>query len=263
MNNHQTSVLLVGATGVFGRLLARQLMCERGIHVVLAGRTRSSLETLRDELGDGPCGTKGCQADVAVLDRNVVTDEELRKTGAAVVIDAAGPFQDSRTTLIEAAIEAGYHYIDLADGRDFVTGITRFDAGAKAKGVAVIAGASTSPALINAVADDLTRGWQRIDTLRVALSLGSRAPRGLSVVQAALSYAGQTIQVFREGRWTTARGWGGTRKVTFPGLGDRLVSLCDTPDLDLLAVRFKPRVAVEFLGGLEQPSLQRTLIAAS
>lgn len=254
MSNTELRVLLVGAAGVFGRRLAERLTVEPGVTLVMAGRTRRRLEALRGELG--------IAAEIRLLDRERVTADDLRETGAAIVIDAAGPFQGSGSALVEAAIDARIHYIDLADGRAFVSNIRRYGAAAQRAGVAVIAGASSTPALSHAVLDRLVAGWRRIDIVRVAISPGNRAPRGKSVVRAILSWAGRPVRVFREGGWAQAPGWGTPRKMEFPGVGPRLVSLCETPDLDLLAERYQPRVAAEFLAGLELPILHRGLVLA-
>ncbi len=249
------SVLLVGAAGAFGRLLAEGLAREPGIRLVLAGRTRAPLERLRDSLGGTP--------EVRVLDRDRAMPADLRAAQVDVVVDAAGPFQDSRTALIAAAIDAGCHHIDLADGRDFVADIRRFGAAAQRAGVAVLSGASSTPALSHAVLDALTEGWRRIDALSVAISPGNRAPRGLAVVRSIASWAGRPVPVFRNGGWTIAPGWSGTRRLEFPGLGPRLAALCDTPDLDLLVERYRPRVTAEFLAGLELPVLHHGLALAT
>lgn len=254
MSDNELRVLLVGAAGVFGRRLAERLAAEPGVTVILAGRTRRRLEALGGELGAG--------VEIRLLDREQVTAGELRGTGAAVVIDAAGPFQGSGSALVEAAIDAGLHYIDLADGRAFVSDIRRYGAAAHRAGVAVISGASSTPALSHAVLDRLVGGWRRIDAIRVAISPGNRSPRGRSVVRAILSWAGQPVHLFRDGGWTTAPGWGAARRMEFPGLGTRLVSLCETPDLDLLAERYQPRIAAEFLAGLELGILHRSLHVA-
>lgn len=245
------TVLVVGATGVFGRRLSELLAEEVGVRLILAGRTAASLEALAASLGTG--------VSTAVLDRDRVTGADLDRLGCRLVIDAAGPFQGSRTTLLEAAVAAGCHYVDLADGRDFVAGIARFDAAARDRGVAVLSGASSTPALSHAVADAITAGWRRIDVLRVAICPGNRAPRGLSVVRAILSYVGRPVRVFRDGAWREAPGWGLTRRIEMPGLGGRLASLCDSPDLDLLVERYRPRQAAEFLAGLELALLHRGL----
>jgi NAD(P)-dependent dehydrogenase (short-subunit alcohol dehydrogenase family) len=254
MSERPTTVLLVGAAGTFGRRLAARLAVEPGVRIILAGRTRRRLEVLRRDLGSA--------ADICLLDRDHVTAAALRATGAAIVIDAAGPFQDSRTNLIEAAIDARVHYIDLADGRAFVSDIRRYGAAAQRAGVAVISGASSTPALSHAVLDQLTGNWRRIETIRVAISPARQTPRGKSVVRAILSWAGRPVRLFRDGGWTQARGWGAARRIEFPGIGMRLASLCETPDLDLLAGRYQPRIAAEFLAGVTPDTLHRSLVLA-
>ena len=244
-------VLVVGATGVFGRRLAEQLVHEPGIVVIVAGRTERTLAKLSAELGNG--------TERVVLDREQVTPADLRRVGAHIVIDAAGPFQNSRTVLIEAAIKACCHYADFADGRDFVSAIRRFDAAARANGVAVLSGASSTPALSHAALDRLTSGWRQIDTIRVAICPGNRTPRGSSLVRAILSYAGQPVRIFRDGVWTIEPGWGRPHRMSIPGLSIRLASLCETPDLDLLVERFQPRDSAEFLAGLESRLLHHGL----
>lgn len=254
MTNYPIRVLLVGATGVFGRRLAEGLAAEPGVKLVLAGRTKRRLKSLRRAL---PGWSRICP-----LDRDRATAAMLRETGADLVIDAAGPFQGSGSALVEAAIDARIHYIDLADGRDFVANIRRYGAAAQRAGVAVIVGASSTPALSHAVLDRMTRGWRRIDTIRVAISPGGRAPRGKSMVRAILSWAGRPVRVFREGGWAQEPGWGAARELDFPGVGRRMVSLCETPDLDLLAERYQPRIAAEFLAGVEPRPLHHALILA-
>jgi hypothetical protein len=48
-----------------------------------------------------------------------------------------------------------------------------------------------------------------------------------------------------------------------PGLGGRFLSLCETPDLDLVVARFAPRSAAIFRAGLELPVLHLGLLIAS
>lgn len=241
MRDAPLQVLLIGATGVFGSLLARSLVREPGVRTVLAGRRAAALSALAGELG---------KADTLILDRDHLSAGMLR--GFHLVIDAAGPFQDSRTSVIEAAIEAGCHYLDLADGRAFVTGIARFDVAARTRGIFVLSGASSTPALTNAVIDRLTRGWRSIATIRVTISPGS-AVRGPSLISGVLSYLGRPVRVFREGGWTRVPGWGGRRVIEIPALRQGVGSLCETPDLDLFVERHAPTATAEFMTSLEVP----------
>ncbi len=144
------------------------------------------------------------------------------------------------------------HYVDLAYARDFVAGFAALDGEARAAGVVALAGASSTPALSHAVLDRLTAGWRYIDTIEIAISPGNRnSPRGLSVIRAILSYAGKPVRVFAGGDWTRQPGWGRPIRRDMPGLGKRWLSLCETPDLDLVPARFAPRQAAIFRAGLE------------
>ncbi len=155
------------------------------------------------------------------------------------------------------------HYVDLADARDFVAGFAALDAEARAAGVVALSGASSTPALSHAVLDRLTAGWRQIDTVEIAISPGNRnSPRGLSVIRAILSYAGQPVRVFADGAWTERRGWGRPIRRDMPGLGKRWLSLCETPDLDLVPARFAPTQAAIFRAGLELSLMHLGLCAA-
>jgi hypothetical protein len=186
---------------------------------------------------------------VAVIDRRKPGLDALRPW---LVIDAAGPFQGSGYELARAAIRAGAHYVDLADARGFVAGFPEaMNAAALAAGVLAVTGASSTPALSHAALERLTAGWRRLDEVTVAISPGARAPRGLAVIEAILSYVGQPVRVFRHGGWGVAPGWSLLRRLDMPGLGRRWASLCETPDLDLLRQRFPIRRNALFLAGLE------------
>ncbi|MEL6540757.1 MAG: saccharopine dehydrogenase NADP-binding domain-containing protein [Pseudomonadota bacterium] len=240
---HKTplKVLLLGASGVFGSRLARLACEERGIHLTLAARGLAKVKALAAELpGDQAC---------VALNRDTLTAHDL--AGFDVVVDAAGPFQASHSRVIESAIAARMDYIDLADGREFVRDFPRYDEVAKGAEVALTTGASSIPALSHAVLDHLTRDWRSIESIRIGIYPGNRAPRGLSVVEAILSYVGHPVRVFMEGEWRQVPGWGLTHREDLPGIGARWASVCDTPEQDLLVERYKPTKSAEFYAGME------------
>lgn len=242
-----TRVLVIGAGGVFGSRLCEGLL-RHGFEVVASGRDIGRAEAVAGRLR---AAFPGAVVESAALDTNTLTPEALTATGAAIVADAAGPFQRAEPATARAAIDAGLHYVDLADGRLFVVGFARLDAAAKAAGVVALTGCSSTPALSNAVLDRLTKGWREVVSVEAAISPGVRAPRGLSVMQAILSWLGRPVRVFADGGWTTRTGWSGLYRRDFGRAGRRFVSLCETPDLDLFRVRFQPRAQALFLAGLE------------
>ncbi|MGL5838453.1 MAG: saccharopine dehydrogenase NADP-binding domain-containing protein [Sphingorhabdus sp.] len=253
INLKMLRVLILGATGVFGSRLVERLAREPGFELVLSARGREKLsQVAADHAPD---------AAIRPLDRNKMTGADL--TGIDIVIDTSGPFQTCGTQVIEAALAARVHYIDLADSRDFVAAISCFDDAAKLAGIGIVSGASSVPALSHAVIDHLTAGWQRIDTIKVGIFPGNRAPRGLAVVESILSYAGKPIRVFREGQWQNVPGWGMTHCIHTSNAGMRWASVCDTPDQDLLVARYRPTRAAEFFAGVELSIMHLGLLLLS
>ncbi len=246
-------VLLLGATGAFGSRLAEGLV-RSGLGVVAVARGVPALAALAARLG--PSVTP------LAMDRSALTAARLAEIpGLFAVADASGPFQDRAPDLPRVAIEAGLHWVDLADARDWVAGIGALDDAARDAGVAVLAGASSTPALSHAVLDRITAGARAIHMIDVAISPGNRAPRGEAVLRAILSRAGQPIRVFRGGRWTIEPGWGLADRQDIAGIGRRRLALCETPDLDLLVTRFAPRADAIFRAGLELGVMHQGLAA--
>jgi saccharopine dehydrogenase-like NADP-dependent oxidoreductase len=247
LRDFDRTVLVVGATGAFGERLAEGLI-RSGIGVIGAARNSARLDALARRLGR--------RFAVEPLDRlriDAARLQELRARwpGLFAVADASGPFQTSDYRLPRAAIGAGLHYVDLADARAFVGGSRVLDGDARAANVAVLAGASSTPALSHAVLDTLVAGSRKVIGIEVSIAPGNRAPRGLSTVHAVLSTVGQPIPVFRGCRWTQEVGWGLNKTIELPGVGKRRVALCETPDLDLLVERYNPAADAIFRAGLE------------
>lgn len=236
-----TRVLVIGAGGVFGSRLAKGLVRD-GFEVVVAGRNLARAEATAVEVG---------AASAVALDTRDLSASDLIGTGADIVVDAAGPFQGAEPRVARAAIAAGLHYVDLADARDFVAGFGALDEAAKTAGVIALTGASSTPALSNAALDALTARWTRIDAVEAAISPGARAPRGRSVTGAILSWLGRPMRVFEGGAWRERTGWGDVVTRDFGAAGRRRLSLCETPDLDVLAERFRPTDRALFMAGLE------------
>ena len=122
-------ILVIGGYGGFGGRLSRRLAAA-GHQVIVAGRDRGKAEHYCEGLAG---------AEPARIDRQGDVAAALGELRPDLAIDAAGPFQASGYSVPEASIAAGIPYVDLSDGRDFVTGIARLDEAARAAGVAVVA----------------------------------------------------------------------------------------------------------------------------
>jgi hypothetical protein len=180
----------------------------------------------------------------------------LRDLAPRIVIHCAGPFQGQGYHVAQAAIAAGAHYIDLADGRDFVANFAQYlHAPARDAGVLAVSGASTLPALSAAVIDSVARRIRQINEIRIAIAPPQRAPRGAATVAGAFSYAGRPFKWLAGGEWRDTYGWQELRRVDIAGLGRRWAAACDVPDLALLPARYPGVATVEFRAALE-PGIQ-------
>jgi hypothetical protein len=235
---------VLGGYGAFGSRICRLLARIADVSILIVGRDAKQAEALAREL----------KAEHAALDVAKPADlAALMARRPDVVINTIGPFQSADYRVAEACIEAGVHYIDLADSHAFAAGIARLDDAARAKGVAIISGASTVPALSGAV---VAESGLAPTSIRIGISPGNRAPRGASLVRAIIGQAGKPLPLLRAGRWTTVPGWGEMhqRRIRIDrdrGLGKRWLSACDAPDLVLLPQRYPTLKAVEFYAGLE------------
>ena len=233
------SVLILGGYGNFGKRIAHMLAV-KGIPVIIAGRDRQKAEVLANEL-------PGAQA--VAFDVNQELDAQLEALKPLIVINTCGPFQTSDYRIAETCIEKGVHYIDLADGRAFVTGITVLEARAKEKGVTVISGASTVPGLSSAVLEHYKNEFSEIESLRFGISPGQRVERGLATTKAIMTYVGKKLKPFPSAH-RTVYGWQNLYRQEYPELGKRWMANCDVPDLDLLPQRYGIK-NIQFSAGME------------
>jgi saccharopine dehydrogenase-like NADP-dependent oxidoreductase len=254
------SILLIGATGVFGSRLAQGLTSIEGCALTLTSRDAAPSERFAAQLRSE---ARGAQIDAMAFD----TSKDLSRLAQIkpwLVVDASGPFQGGNFRLAQASLAAGAHYLDLADAREHVLGFAAaLDPLARKKGLVALTGASSTPALSGAVVEAVTRGWTRIDAIDAAITPGGASEVGQSVIEAILSYVGRPVTIWRAGRLQSVRGWGSIERWTMPGLGKRLVSPVETPDAELLSQRFAVRNRVRFLAGLESHIEQFGMLALS
>lgn len=241
-------VVLIGAAGVFGSRIARRLCGDPRFEVILAGRRRAALEKLADALG----ASHACAATLDVEAAGFPCS--LTRLHPQLVIHTAGPFQNRDYGVAEACINCGSDYVDLADGRSFVSGIRCLHGRAMRAGRLIVSGASSVPALSSAVVDALLPKFGRLDSIEHAISPGNRTPRGDATVASILGYCGRPIRIWRNGEWCVAHGWMGGKRQKFP-FGVRRVGVCEVPDLELFPERYPGVRTVIFRAGLELPLL--------
>ncbi|HEX4409903.1 MAG TPA: DUF4166 domain-containing protein [Xanthobacteraceae bacterium] len=230
-------VLIIGGYGIFGGRIVELLEDEARLTLVVGGR---SIAKARDFIAS----RKDVKAALlpAAFDRNGDVSRQMSAIDPHVVIDASGPFQDygdDRYRVVEACLNHGANYLDLADGSDFVAAIGAFNDHARATGLFILSGVSSFPVLTAAAVRRLSAGMTHVKSIRGGIAPSPYAVVGENVIRAIASYAGQRITLMRNGAFAT--GWPLTERVRYtvatPGyvpLRNTLFSLVDVPDLRAL-----------------------------
>lgn len=232
-------IVVLGGTGNFGARIVRALKDEPGVYLVATGRRARNVP--------GADTVPVVPLDLAAADFTL----KLAALKPDVVVHTVGPFQGQDYRVAHATLTCGAHYLDLADGRAFVSEFAQaMHADALRAGRVALSGASTLPALSSAVLDALVADGFKPEIIEVAIAPGQRAPRGVATLQAVFSYLGKPVRVWEQGRWIDRTGWMDLRRVKLD-FGTRWGALCDVPDLQLLPARYPAAKAVRFHAALE------------
>ncbi|MBX7534143.1 saccharopine dehydrogenase NADP-binding domain-containing protein [Qipengyuania sp. GH1] len=238
-------VAVIGGYGNFGGYVARALASDPQIELVICGRDGAKARRFAAMLGAANPATG------ETVDITSPPEEMLRGIDPDLVINMVGPYNGQGYGVARAAISAGAHYCDIADARDFVCGITELEVDAKARGVVVLAGASSVPALTAAYCDAALGEMAELRCVEYGISGAEQANRGAGTVAAVLSYVGEHFTRLRQGRMQRETGWRGLESVTYPELGTRWFSAGNVPDLEIFPQRYRGLTDHRFLAGHE------------
>ena len=161
------AVTVFGAYGHTGRFIVSELH-KRGWRAILSGRNRTKLEALHR-----------VYAEFDVRDASVEEPASLDRAlaGASAVINCAGPFADTAIPVVEAALRAGIHYLDVAAEQPAVLAVfERFAETARAEHVAVLPAMAFYGALGDLLATTAIKDWATADEISVAVALDSWRP---------------------------------------------------------------------------------------
>ena len=238
-------VLILGGYGNFGSYIARSLASEPELALLIAGRSAERARAFADTLSSAN------PVEAHAIEIGAPLDTRLRELVPEMVIHTVGPFQGQSYRVAEACIRQGCHYVDLADGRDFVAGITSLDGKAGEADVLVVAGASSVPCLTAAIVDEALPRFARLESLDYGISAAQQTNRGLATAASVLSYIGRPFTALWNGRWCTVFGWQDLHAERYPELGVRLFGNCDVPDLELFPPRYPDLRSMRFCAGHE------------
>ena len=219
-----SDVLLLGAAGNSGRLIAAELAARR-LSVRLAGRRRGPLQDLARALAAG-----GATADVRTADAGDAASLAEAIAGVGVVLSTIGPFARQAGPVIGACLAAGVPYVDIANEWPAVRGLLDRGEQARSHAVALVTGAGFGPAATETLVLRLVERMGVVpDLVRVAAAAGvTRQSDGVrQTVQESLSQGVALTyrdgQLVREalGSGATILTFGGAQRQMLPGpVGD-------------------------------------------
>lgn len=259
-------MLIVGGYGTFGGRTVELLEHDPRLTLIVAGR---SFEKAR-----AYCAQRhatGAKLEPAQFDRNGDLAAQIGSLKPDLLLDASGPFQAygiGGYCLVEAAIDARVHYLDLADGAAFVAGVNAYDSLAREAGIYALSGVSSFPVLTAAVVRRLSEGLARLDEISGGIAPSPFAGVGENVIRAIASYAGQPVAHLGRTAKTIGHPFTQQRRYTIapPGrlpLRSTMFSLVDVPDLSVLSTLW-PQVKRVWMGAGPVPEiLHRALISLS
>ncbi|MCF6300669.1 MAG: saccharopine dehydrogenase NADP-binding domain-containing protein [Proteobacteria bacterium] len=255
---NEKTILILGGYGNFGRRIAENLAVHTRLTLIIAGRSIQKASEFSGKLQSTSVAViKPLALDIYHSDFLSV----LKKVSADIVIHSCGPFQGQDYCVAKACIEAGSHYIDLADDRRFVCDFSKLDRSAKANNVLLISGASSVPGLSSTVIEHYKDQFATIDSVDIGIAPGNKTERGEATVKAILSYTGHHIKVFSRGKWENVFGWMNPRRFDFGDVvGKRWLANVDVPDLELFPDKYKIKKTMRFQAGLELSVLHLIMV---
>ena len=253
-------VLLYGATGYTGRLIAR-LADGYGVQPVLAGRDRDSLARL------------GADLDLPTRAFALDTDVLPHLEGISVLLNCAGPFSRTHAPLARACIAAGVHYVDITGEIEVFEASARLDGAARAAGVLLLPGAGYDVVPTDCLAAHVATRLR--GATRLLLGISGSGPLSRGTASTAIENSGNGGRIRRGGRivrvpaaWRTRRidfGRGPEPAITIPW-GDVATAYYSTgvPDIEVYAAAARGMRAAlrasRYAGWLLRRSLVRSAL---
>lgn len=227
-------ILLYGATGYTGRLVARELV-RTGAAPVLVGRSGDRLRTLVEDLE--PLAPSGRSATSAVADLGEPGSlRRLLQSPDDVLVSVVAPYTRVGSVLVEAAIDAGCAYLDCSAEPAFVRRVfDHYGQPARRAGARLLPGMGNEFVSGNLAAALLIDRFAHEQLVRLDVGYFVTGPFGTSSGSVA-SAAAVTLDpsfVFRAGRVAAERPGASVRSFDVDGHSMSAISLGGSEALSL------------------------------
>jgi len=201
--------IVLGGAGDMGNEAVRALAVHPGVdEVMVADLNLEAAQALSAGLS---APVRACRLDA--LDHQGLVDA-IR--GYDVALGFVGPFVYFERRLVEAAIEAGVHYVSIADDYEAARAALALDEAARAAGVTVITGLGNCPGLTNLLAKKGARSMDRPQRVHIAWFGGADDAGGYANYQHAVHIFCGRVPSFEHGHEVLVQSGTGREVVEFP-----------------------------------------------
>ncbi len=193
------TVMVLGGTGLTGRLIAEQAAETLGLNIVLAGRNGAALEdmaaSLRQKLPER-------SFDTSVVD---ITNEKALTTALAGIdlLVVSAPVADLMDSIAEAALASGTDMIDILVRPLAAEKILAFDARARAAGRTFITQAGFHPGVLGPIMRMAGAGFSRLDEVHVGMAMQASL-RDVNSASEIVSEVAEPTYLLDAGEWRQA-----------------------------------------------------------
>lgn len=224
-------IIIVGGGGDMGRVASVVVAADPSItSVTVADLSDARAREVADDIGD-----KASHLQLDVTDRDALT---RAFEGADIVINTVGPFYLFGPPVLQAAIDCGVHYLDIADDWEPTIEMFALHERAEAAGVTAIVGMGASPGVSNLLAAVAHAQLDTVEALHTVWRGGvgiPPVPEDPADVQpsAAIDHwihnLADPIRVWRDGKFQQADALE-EFTVDYPGLGAGTLWTCGHPE---------------------------------
>lgn len=224
-------ILVTGGGGEMGRYAVQVLTQSEAVdEVIVADLNEQRAEEVANEFGPHAIALALDVSDGAAL------AAALREVN--IVLNTSGPFYRLGRPVLEAAIAAGSHYLDICDDWEPTLEMLELSGRAEAAGVTAVVGMGSSPGISNLLAALAVRECDQVDRIFTGWRAGAGVPRpspedpepeSTAAVEHWVHNCSDPIKIWRDGALTDS--WALEEiTIAYPGRGEGPVWVCGHPE---------------------------------
>jgi saccharopine dehydrogenase-like NADP-dependent oxidoreductase len=224
-------IIVVGGAGDMGRVACATTAADPAItSVLIADRDGERAAALADELG-----AKASSMTLDITDSAAMADAFSK---VDLVVNTVGPFYLFGPPVLEAAIDAGVHYVDIADDWEPTIEMFGQHERAEAAGVTAIIGMGASPGISNLLAAVARDQLDSVETLHTVWRGGVGIPpvpddpsdvKPSAAIDHWMHNLAEPIQLWRDGEFQKADALE-EFTIDYPGIGSATLWTCGHPE---------------------------------